>query len=227
MKEFVINGTPREVSGRNGVNQLRKKGFIPCNVYGGSEQSFFYAHENDFKKLVYTPDVHQVTLNVGSKSFKTYMQEIQFHPITDKIMHIDFLEISDSKAMKMEIPVKVTGSAPGVLQGGQLVQKLRKLKAKALPKDMPDLVEISVSTLNIGDYVRVNQIKLPGVAFLNTPSGVIVGVQTTRVVVEEVKEKTVVTTTAAAVPGATPTVAAPAADKDKKAEKTEKPAGKK
>lgn len=214
MKELVINGTLRESAGKKGVNQLRKQGLVPCNVYGGSEQTYFYAHENDFKKLVYTPDVHQVTLKVGSKSFQAYMQEIQFHPITDKIMHIDFMEVSGEKKMKMEIPVKITGTAPGVLQGGKLVQKLRKLKAKALPKDMPDIVEVNIGSLNIGQSVRVNEVNLPGVEFLNTPTGVIVGVQTTRVVVEETKEKPAATTAA--------TPAAPAADK-----KAEKPAAKK
>lgn len=219
MKEIVINGTPREAAGSKTAKLLRKQGFVLCNVYGGSEHAYFYAHENEFKNLVYTPDVHQVNLKVGDKTVKALMQEIQFHPVTDKILHIDFMEILEGKKMKMEIPVKVTGTAPGVMQGGRLVQKLRKLKAKALPKDMPDGVEVNVSALNIGQSVRVNQIQLPGVEFLNTPTGVIVGVQTTRVVAEETKEK--VATTTAAAPAATP-AAAPAADK-----KAEKPAAKK
>ena len=221
MKELVITGTSRKSAGKKEANELRKKGFVPCNIYGGTEQTYFYAHSNDFKSLVYTPDVHQVTLKVGDKSFNTYMQEIQFHPITDKIMNIDFLEVKDDKKMKMEIPVNITGTAPGVLQGGRLVQKLRKMKVKALPKDMPDKIEINVSGLNIGQSVRVNQVNLPGVEFLDTANGVVIGVQTTRVVVEETK----VTTTAAAPAAATPAAdktAAPAADK-----KAEKPAAKK
>jgi large subunit ribosomal protein L25 len=220
MKELVINGTPREAGGKKLANQLRKQSFVPCNLYGGTEHTYFYAHVNDFKKLVYSPDVHQVTLNLGDKSFKAYMHEIQFHPVTDKILHVDFMEFTEDKLMKMEIPVKINGSAPGVLQGGRLVQKLRKLRVKALPKDMPDSVEVDVSTLNIGQSVRVNQVQLPGVELLNTSTGVIVGVQTTRVVVEETKEKPAATTTAAA-PAATP-AATSAADK-----KAEKPAAKK
>ena len=220
MKELVITGTARQTAGKKEANQLRKQGFVPCNIYGGASQTYFYAHANDFKNLVYTPDVHQVSLKVGDKSFTTYMQEIQFHPITDKIMHIDFVEVTGDKKMKMDIPVKVTGVAPGVLQGGRIVQKLRKMKVKALPKDMPDQIEVNISSLNIGQSVRVNQIQIPGVEFLNTPTGVIIGVQTTRVVVEETKAAP---TAAAATPaaGATP-AAAPAADK-----KAEKPAAKK
>ncbi len=222
MKELVITGTARQSAGKKEANQLRKQGFVPCNIYGGASQTYFYAHANDFKNLIYTPDVHQVNLKVGDKSFNAYMQEIQFHPITDKIMHIDFVEVTGEKKMKMEIPVKVTGVAPGVLQGGRIVQKLRKMKIKALPKDMPDQIEVNISSLNIGQSVRVNQIQLPGVEFLNTPTGVIIGVQTTRVVVEEVKPAAATTAAAPAAGAAATTAAAPAADK-----KAEKPAAKK
>lgn len=218
MKELAINGTPRESAGKKGVNQLRREGMVPCNIYGGAEHTYFYAHENEFKKLVYTPEVHQVVLNVGGKTFKAFMQEIQFHPVSDKILHIDFMQVADDKKMKVEIPVKISGTAVGITQGGRLVQKLRKMKVKALAKDMPDFIEINVANLNIGQSVRVSEIKLPGVEFLDTLNGVIVGVQTTRVVVEEAT-KSAATTTAAATPAAATPAAAPAAEKKPAAKK--------
>lgn len=219
MKELVINGTAREFTGKKGVNQLRREGMVPCNIYGGAEQTYFYAHENEFKKLVYSPSVHQVVLNVGGKSLNAFMQEIQFHPVTDKILHIDFLEAAADKKVKVEIPVKIKGTAVGVTQGGRLVQKLRKMKLRALPKDMPDFIEVNVTDLNIGQSVRVHDIKLPGVEFLDTPNGVIVGVQTTRVVVEETAAKDKAAATTTATPAAATPAAAPAAEKKPAAKK--------
>jgi large subunit ribosomal protein L25 len=129
---------------------------------------------------VYTPDVNTVNLNVGGKTYSAIMKDIQFHPVTDKIMHIDFLELSDDKAVRMEVPVKITGNSVGVRAGGVLVSKMRKLKIAALPKHLPDYVEVKIDDLNIGQDVRVRDIAIDGVTFLDSPGNVITGVKTTR-----------------------------------------------
>jgi len=199
MKSFTINGDLRAAQSKQELKKLRAEGKVPCVLYGGKEQIHFSAPVLDFRHLVYTPDVYTVTVNVGGKTYSAIMKELQFHPVTDSIMHIDFLELFDDKSVSMDIPIKLTGNSVGVRAGGILVNKLRKLKIAALPKHLPDFVEVKIDDLNIGDDVRVRDINLDGVTFLDSPSNVIAGVKTTR------------NTVAAAAEGAPAAGAAPAA----------------
>lgn len=217
MKSVSISGSPRENVGKKDAKKHRKEGLVPCVLYGGKEQVHFVTDEVSFKKLVYSPDAYTVKLNVGSKNINAILQDIQYHPVSDKILHADFLEIFDDKPVTIHIPVKVTGVSEGVLKGGKLIQKLRKLKIKAFPANLPDDLTVDISPLDIGDSIRVADIKQDNITFLDAPGAVIVGVRVTRVVVEE--------TPAAGAGAATPaegaaTPAAPVAgEKGKEADK--------
>lgn len=180
MKSITINGDLRAAQSKQELKKLRAEGKVPCVLYGGKEQVHFSAPVLDFRHLVYTPDVHTVNVNVGGKSYTAIMKDIQFHPVTDKIMHIDFLELFDDKAVSIAIPIKITGNSVGVRAGGVLVNKMRKLNISALPKHLPDYVEVKIDDLNIGQDVRVRDISMDGVTFLDSPGNVIAGVKTTR-----------------------------------------------
>ena len=209
MKSFSIIGTKRAAQEKHEARNLRAEGKVPCVLYGGKEQIHFSTPTISLKGLVYTPEVHTVELSIDGVSYKAIMKDIQFHAVSDKIQHIDFLELSEAKKVAIEIPVKISGNAVGVRAGGQLITKLRKLKISALPKDLPDSVEIKIDAMNIGDTVRVKDIKIKGVEFLDSPNNVITAVKTTRLVVEDVKAETPVAGAAAA--PAAGAAAAPAA----------------
>lgn len=211
MKSITINGTKRAAQSKQETKKLRAEGMVPCVLYGGAEQFHFSTPAKSLKGLVYTPEVYTVELDIDGTIHKAVMKDLQFHAVSDKILHIDFLELNDNKKVNMEIPVKVTGNAPGVRAGGVLVNKLRRLKIAALPKHLPDFIEIKIDEMEIGDDVRVRDMKLTGVDFLDSPSNVITAVKTTRVVAAAVEAAPVA---AAAAPA--PAAAAPAKDEKKK-----------
>lgn len=229
MKSLTIKGTKRAVISKQAVKQLREQNQVPCLLYGGKENIHFASNALDFKKLVYTNDVHTVQLSIDGTDYNAVMREIQFHPVTDRIIHIDFMEIQPDKEVVIDIPVRLKGTSEGVKQGGQLIQKIRKLKISALPANLPDMVELDITRLKIGDSIRVNNLKKEGVKFLDLPNNTVVGVRTARAVIEE--EVPVAATTApvagaapvpgapAAAPGAAPAAAAPAAAPAKAPEK--------
>jgi large subunit ribosomal protein L25 len=207
MKSLTIKGTKRTEISKQAVKQIRDKGSVPCVLYGGKENVHFSSPILDFKPLVYTDAVHTVQLSIDGTDYNAVMREIQFHPITDRITHIDFLEIHPEKEVVIDIPVKVKGTSEGVREGGRLIQKLRKLKISALMNKLPDNVEIDITPLKIGDSVRVGDLKTEGVTFLDSANNIVVGVRVTRAVVEEV----VAAPATGAVAGAAPAEGAPAA----------------
>ncbi len=185
MKQVSISGSQRENVGKKDAKLNRKAGKVPCVLYGGTSQIHFTVEETAFKNIIYTPEVCTVNLNIGETSVNAILQEAQYHPVTDQLIHADFLEIFPDKFVTISIPVRVAGVSPGILKGGRLVQKLRKLKVKALPANLPDFITIDISNLEIGDSVKVVDVKLPDVYLLETPNSLIISVKTTRVVVEE------------------------------------------
>jgi large subunit ribosomal protein L25 len=225
MKSVSISGSPRENVGKKDAKKHRVDGKVPCVLYGGKEQTHFVTDEISFKKLVYSPVAYTVKINLGSREVNAILQDIQYHPVSDKILHADFLEIFDDKPVVIHIPVIVTGTSEGVLAGGQFIQKLRKLKIKALPAYLPDEVVVDITPLNINDSIRVSDIKRNNVTFLDPANAVIVGVRVTRVYVEEtpVVEEGAVPAEGAA--GATPGApgAPVAGEKGKEAEKGKVP----
>ena len=203
MKSVSISGSPRANVGKKDATALRNAKQVPCVLYGGKEQIHFAVLAADFKNLIYTPDVCTVDLEIAGKNYNAIMQEAQFHKIFDHILHVDFLEIIPGKPVTMNIPVKTTGTSPGVRAGGKLVKKLKTLRAKGLVEKMPDTINIAIDAMEIGQSVRVEDIIIDGLTFLNAQNIKVVGVETTRVVAAEEAK--------AAAPAAGAKAAAPAA----------------
>lgn len=157
MKSITIKGSERESVGKKATKALRDAGMVPCVIYGGSQPVHFAAEEKAFKNLVYTPNAHTVVVDLDGKKHNAILQDIQFHPVSDRINHIDFFQLNDEKEIIMEVPVKITGTSPGVLLGGELRLNQRRLKVKALPKNLPDYVEANISELQMGNKLYVTK----------------------------------------------------------------------
>lgn len=209
MKTVSISGSLRSNVGTKDARALRAQGLIPCVIYGGKEQIAFAAEATQFKPLVYTSDAHIVKLDVGGQKYDAVMQEIQFHKVTDKILHVDFLQVVPNKPVTMELPIKITGNSPGVRAGGKLQRKLRALKVSGATDKMPESIEIAIDKLEIGDTIKVGDLKRDGIKFLNDPNVSVVAVRITRNVVEETPAAAAAAPAAAAKPA---DAKAPAAD---------------
>ncbi len=180
MKKVSVSGSPRENVGKKDAKRLRREGFVPCVVYGGKEQIQFFTSEKSFKDIIYTPDACIVKLDIDGKKMEAVLQETQFHPVTDSILHADFLEIYPNKPVKMAIPIRVTGDSPGVLAGGKMLVKRRRLEVIALPDQLPAEIEIDISSLEIGDSVVVGELSLENVKFADPENSVVVLVKSAR-----------------------------------------------
>lgn len=188
MKSVEIVGFKRANLGKTSSKELRNKAEVPCVLYGGKEQVHFAVPMFLFRSLVYTPDAHTVDLNIEGKKFKAILQDIQFHPVNDIILHADFLELQDNKEVKMEVPVKVTGHSVGVAKGGKLNQKLRKVKISSLPANLPDYVTIDVSDLDLGKTIKVSAIQTNNYRILNPPSVPVVSIEIPRALKNQGKD---------------------------------------
>ncbi|MEN8224266.1 MAG: 50S ribosomal protein L25/general stress protein Ctc [Bacteroidota bacterium] len=189
MKTVSLSGSPRENVGKKDAKSLRNQGFVPCVIYGGEEQVHFHLDERDFSKLLFTPETFVIKLTIGDKEYNTLLQDIQYHPVTDKILHADFLEFDITKAVKVSIPINTTGASVGVLKGGSMNQVMRKLAVKALAEDIPEFVEVDISKLDIGDSFMVKDLSLGSVECLDRPNDVLIAVKVTRIAVEEEEEE--------------------------------------
>lgn len=180
MKSITIQGTKRESVGKKSTKALRDAELVPCVVYGGAETLNFSAEERAFKGLVYTPEAHTVSIEVDGQTIPAVLQDIQFHPITDKILHADFYQLDENKAVVMEVPVRITGRAKGVVAGGAMRQSFRKLKLKALPANLPDEIVVDVTPLKIGNKLYVGDIKTDNFTFMHPDNAVVVAVKMSR-----------------------------------------------
>ena len=185
MKSLAISAKTREKVGKSDSKALRNQGKVPCVLYGGEKQVSFYAHENDFRKLVYTSDVFLVKLDIDGTKFSAIMQDIQFHPVTDKILHIDFLQVFDDKEITVSIPVKLAGLSIGVRNGGNLMHRRKSIITKALPANLPDAITIDISDLKIGMFVYIKDLRSDVYDFLAADNSVVVGVKTARNAIED------------------------------------------
>ncbi|MDA9339757.1 50S ribosomal protein L25/general stress protein Ctc [Polaribacter sp.] len=202
MKSITIKGSKRESVGKVATKALRNAGMVPCVIYGGNEPVHFSAEEKAFKKLVYTPDVFTASLDVDGQKTTAILQDIQFHPVSDRILHVDFYQLFDDKEVTMKIPVKLTGTSPGVLNGGSLRFTNRKLKIKALPANLPDSVTADISELKIGSKLLVTSLFNDEYTFMHPDNTVVVQVRTSRNATAEDEEETTVEATEAAAPAA-------------------------
>jgi large subunit ribosomal protein L25 len=177
MKTVSISGSPRGNVGKKDAVELRRNGRVPCVLYGGKDQIHFHADVKDFKNLIYTPEVHIAKINVDGNEYEAAIQEVQFHPVKDSILHVDFIQLFADKEVKLDIPVSLVGTAEGVRAGGKLIKKQRLLKVRALPGNLPDSIQVNVENLKVGGIIRAREISVDKVVILNAPSTVLATVK--------------------------------------------------
>ncbi|SEC44168.1 LSU ribosomal protein L25P [Tenacibaculum sp. MAR_2009_124] len=180
MQSITIKGSQRESVGKVATKALRNAGKVPCVLYGGDKPVHFSAEEKAFKSLVYTPNVYTATIELDGQSYTAVLQDIQFHPVSDNILHVDFYQIFEDKAISMEIPVHLTGTSKGVMIGGALRHNLRKLKVKALPANLPDFIEADITELEIGNKLYVTELANDKFTILHPDNTVVAQVRMSR-----------------------------------------------
>ena len=180
MKVFDLKGTVRTGLGKKATKADRTGDNVPCVLYGGTENVHFTATVSDLRKLIYTPDVFIVNLDVEGKTCKAIMKALQFHPVSDKVLHIDFLEVSETKPIVVEIPVQLNGLAEGVKAGGKLALEMRKLRVKGMYTNFPEKINIDVANLGLGKTIQVGTLTLENLDILNAKNAVVCQVKLTR-----------------------------------------------
>jgi large subunit ribosomal protein L25 len=181
MKTIEIKGSFRTELGKKSSKEIRKTGNVPCVIYGKEKNMHFYAHENSFKNLVYTPEAHLVKLIIEDKEYNAVLKDMQFHPVKDNILHADFVEILDNKPVFINIPIKVTGDSVGVLAGGKLSIKKRRLKVKGLANDLPETLPIDITNLAIHQGVKVGELSYDKIELLDPKKSMVLTIATSRV----------------------------------------------
>ena len=202
MKSIELKASLRKNTGKKDAKKLRRNNQVPCVLYGGKENIHFCAEERTFKDLVYTHHAYIINLDIEGKKYKAVLKEIQFHPVSDRINHIDFLEVAPEKPVVIDLPVELTGSSVGIRAGGKLRQRKRYIKVKGMIEHLPDSLVIDISDLDIGNSVLAGDLKYPHVEILELKRSLVVGVITARAAVQEVEE---------VAEGAAPAEGAPAA----------------
>ena len=180
MKQFELSGSPRENVGRQDASALRLANRIPAVMYGGGNQVHFSVGKIEMDKIMAMSDTLQINLDINGTKYASIIQEVQRHPVTDKIVHLDFLELVPGKAVKTSLPVRVTGNSEGVKAGGRLAINYRKVRVFAKPEDLPNDITLDITKLNIGDMIRVREVQIPGVEFLEADASAILAIQATR-----------------------------------------------
>ena len=187
MKSIDVKGTARTATGKKATRELRKTGAVPCNLYGEQKDAngvnvakSFSTTQDELRKLVYTPDIYSVNLNIDGKECKAVMKELQFHPVTDQLLHVDFYEITEEKPIVMEVPIQLNGLAEGVKAGGKLAASVRKLKVRAPYTAIPEKLNIDVTSLGLGKTIKVGELHFEGLELVTSPSVVVCQVKMTR-----------------------------------------------
>ena len=190
MKSITINGSQRESVGKKATKALRNAGQVPCVLYGGDTPVHFSANELAFSKLVYTPNAHTVVIAIeGGKTYNAVLQDIQFHPVTDRILHIDFYQLFEDKEIAMEIPVLFVGNSKGVKNGGVLRKNLRSLRVKALPANLPDFIEADITPLKIGSKLYITTLENDAYKFMHPDNTVVCLVRRSRTSIDDFEEE--------------------------------------
>ncbi len=185
MKTIEIKAVSRKDFGKKSTNSLRAEGNVPCVMYREKENLHFYAHENTFRGLVYTPEVYLVSLDIDGQSYKAVMKEIQWHPVNDRILHIDFMQVSEDKPVTINIPLKITGESAGVKAGGKLRVKRRALKVKGMTKHLPDHLTIDITNIGIGQSVKIGDLNYENLEIIDNKRAMIVSVEVSRLSLKE------------------------------------------
>ena len=194
MKEFSLKGTLRTDIGKKASRELRKLDIIPCNIYGvkkdenGPVATSFTVPMSELRNLIYTPNVYIVNIELGGENKKAIIKEIQFHPTTDKVLHVDFYEITEDKDIVIGVPVKLNGLAEGVRAGGRLNLSIRSIKVKAKYTVIPDVLDIDVTPLQIGKSIKVGALHFEGLQFATSPEVVVCSIKATRKSIQAANE---------------------------------------
>jgi large subunit ribosomal protein L25 len=189
MKSITIKGSERESVGKSATKAVRDAGLVPCVIYGGEQPVHFAADERAFKGLVYTPNAHTVVVELESgKKIDAILQDIQFHPVSDKILHIDFYQLKDDREIVMEVPVKIVGKSKGVMSGGTLRLNQRRLKVKALPKNLPDFIEADITELDMGNKLYVTKLPVDNFKLMHPDNTVVCQVKISRAAMKAAQE---------------------------------------
>ena len=181
MKTIQISAEKRSELGKKSTRDLRKTDHVPCVMYGGTEVIHFHAHENDFRHLVYTPNAYIVEVSLDGKNHKAVMKELQFHPVTDKLNHIDFVEVFDDKPVIVEIPIQLDGAAIGMKDGGKPRQRRRVLKVRGLIQHLPDTLDINIEEVRIGDVIKVGDLSYDKLEILDPSRSMIFAIVSSRI----------------------------------------------
>lgn len=189
MKTLDLSAAVRKETGKTFAKNMRKSALIPANIYGGEQNLMISVDEKELMKAIYTPNVYIVNLTVEGNVYSTVIKETQFHPVSDKILHVDFLQISDKKKITIGLPIVLEGQAEGAKQGGKLVQVVRKLRVNGLAKDLPESINIDVTNLGLGKSIMVGDLEFPKYTIAEPKSVVIATVKTTRAAKEAVETK--------------------------------------
>jgi len=181
MKTIEINGSFRKELGKKSSKELRKAGNVPCVVYGGKENIHFFSHENNFTKLIYTPDAHLVHLKIDGEEYRVILKEIQYHPVSDRIIHVDFTQVFDDKPISISIPISVSGDSVGVIAGGKLRIRKRSLMVRGLASDIPEHLPIDITDLKIHDSVKVGDLSYDKIELIDMKKSMVLTIATSRV----------------------------------------------
>ncbi|MDB4533556.1 50S ribosomal protein L25 [Vicingaceae bacterium] len=188
MKSVALSGNKRAERGTSNANILRKEDKIPAVIYGGKENVHFTVNSVKFDKIINTPEVYFVDLDVDGAKFKAIIKDVQFHPVTDRVLHIDFLEVDEKKSLKIRIPVTLTGRSKGVANGGTLKNPIKAIRVSGLPSAIPENIAIDITDLKIGDSIKIGELDVPGLTFDGADNAVVVGVKMSRNVVADQEE---------------------------------------
>jgi large subunit ribosomal protein L25 len=180
MKTIEISGSLRSETGKKIAKQYRKNGQVPAIIYGGDVNVMFVVNEKDLRPIVYTPSVHIVNVNIDGKIYESIVKEIQFHPVSDKILHIDFLRVYDDKKVTVSLPVVLTGLSEAAKQGGKVLLINRKLRAYGFPKELPDMLEVDITSLGLGKTIMLGELSFDKVQLVDMKSMVVASAQLTR-----------------------------------------------
>lgn len=213
MKTVSLSGSLRANVGKTDAAALRASGMVPCVIYGAGEQIHFSTDIRNFKNIIFTPETNLVDITVDGKTYKTVLQETQYHRLNDRLIHADFLQVTEDKPVIVSLPVKAIGQSEGVKAGGKLAIKLRKVKVRGLISKLPEYIELNVEKLGIGKSIAAGDINIDGITLLHPKNISIISVNTTRAVVEEAPAAAPAAAKASAAAPAAAAAKAPAAKK--------------
>lgn len=188
MKTYELKASLRKDTGKTETKNLRKQELVPCVMYGGEKTVHFAVVEKNFKNLIYTPDVYLVKLDIDGETYEAVMKDIQYHPVSDRILHVDFAEVVKGKPIILNLPVQLVGSSAGMLAGGKLRQRRRSLKVKGLTEHMPEYLDIDITDLEIGDSLKVGDLEYDNLEILDPLRAMVVGVVSSRLVAKGLRE---------------------------------------